>query len=227
MNSDDFIDKLRSLGLPVFSVETASNILGKPHTYAALYLQRLLKAGKIERIERNKYYLPDADIYTIASRIVPYSYISMYAALEHYALTTQVPKGIEVIAPKYHKALRLKNHDVWFYKAKKSFIYGYVTMANGPIYAEPEKIFIDDLYIHGRLYFSEELEHAIKAKKVDVEKMCTYAIRSGRRSIASLLGHYLEQFGANADRLLPYRSKSYIRLAPGGRLDSKWHVYWR
>ena len=56
--------------------------------------------------------------------------------------------------------------------------------------------------------------------------MCAYAIRSGRRSIASLLGHYLEQLGANADMLLPYRSKSYIRLAQKGKLDSKWHVYW-
>lgn len=226
MNSDDFTRKLRSLGLPLFSVETASTILGKPRPYAALYLERLLKAGKIGRIERNKYYLPDAGTYTIASRIVPYSYISMYAALEHYALTTQVPKGIEVIAPKHHKALKLNKHDVWFYKVKKSFIYGYVSMANGPVYAEPEKIFVDDLYIHGRLYFSEELEHVIKAKRVDVEKMCTYAIRSGRRSIASLLGHYLEQFGADADTLLPYRSNSYIRLASKGRLDSKWHVYW-
>ena len=122
MNADDFVSKLRSLDLPVFSVDTASTILGKPKAYAALYLQRLLRAGKVGRIERNKYYLPDADIYTIASRIVPYSYISMYAALEHYALTTQVPKGIEVIAPKYHKAINVNQQKVWFYKVKKLYL---------------------------------------------------------------------------------------------------------
>jgi len=52
MNSEEFISKLSELGIPVFGVEAASTILGKPRSYAALYLLRLFKAKKIERVER-------------------------------------------------------------------------------------------------------------------------------------------------------------------------------
>ncbi|MGC8572334.1 MAG: type IV toxin-antitoxin system AbiEi family antitoxin domain-containing protein [Candidatus Micrarchaeia archaeon] len=226
MDSKTFISKLSSLDIFVFSIDTASTILDKPHNYTSLYLQRLLKAHKIGRLEKNKYYLLDADIYTIASRILPYSYISMYTALEHYSLTTQIPKAIEIIAFKYHKKMKIAQHDIVFSKVKKSFIYGYIAAPKGPVFAEPEKIFIDDLYLHGRLYFSEEFEYAIKRKLIDIEKLCSYAIRSGKGSVVSLLGHYLESFDINADELLPYRSKSYIKLSKNRRLDARWRIYW-
>jgi len=225
MDSHEFINKLSALGMPVFSVEAASTILGKPRGYTALYLLRLLKAKKIERVERGKYCLQGTKLDTIASRLIPNSYISLYSALEHYALTTQIPKEIEVIAARYHKGITINGRKIRFYKVKKGFVYGYVSFANGPVIAEPEKVFIDDLYLHGRLYLSEELEHAIKRGKLNIDKLCAYAIRSGKKSIASLLGYYLERLGVNADALLPYRSTTYIKLAKKGVLDRKWHVY--
>jgi len=225
MNSQEFISKLSELGIPVFGVEAASTILDKPRSYAALYLLRLFKAKKIERAERGKYYLPGTQLNTIASRLVPDSYISLYSALEHYALTTQIPDEIAVIAARYHKSIAIKGRKIRFYKVKKGLIYGYVSFAKGPVIAEPEKIFIDDLYLHGRLYFSEELEHAIKTGKLNIDKLCSYAIRSEKRSIVSILGYYLEKLGVNADVLIPYRSPSYIRLAKNGVLNSRWHIY--
>ena len=225
MNSQEFISKLSELGIPVFGVEAASTILGKPRSYAALYLLRLFKAKKIERVEKGKYYLPGTQLNTIASRLVPDSYISLYSALEYYALTTQIPKEIAIITIRYHKSIIINGRRIRFYKVKKGLIYGYVSFANGPVIAEPEKIFIDDLYLHGRLYFSEEFEYAIKRGKLNIEKLCSYAIRSKKRSIASLLGYYLEKLGVNADVLIPYRSPSYIRLAKNGLLNSRWHIY--
>ncbi|MEM0149207.1 MAG: hypothetical protein QW346_03000 [Candidatus Micrarchaeaceae archaeon] len=183
MDAADFIERLNGLALPVFSLKTASSILQKPPIYTSVYLHRLAKTGKIVMLERGRYYLAGTDEYTIASRIIPNSYITGYAALEHYRLTTQITSKIQVVAARYHRPIKLSSYTVEFSKVKRDFIYGYVGAANGPVYAEPEKIFIDDLYLHGRQYYAEEFEYALGNDKINIEKLKKYALMSGKKTI--------------------------------------------
>ena len=185
MKSTDFIEKLEELEMPVISLETASGIIQKPTGYTRLFMNRLYKEGRIKMIERGKYCLPNTDEYTIASRIIPNSYITGYAALEHYKLTTQLTTKIRVIAPKYHRPIKLAVRTVEFSKVKTDFIYGYAATANGPLFAEPEKIFVDDLYLHGRQYYREEFAYAITRSRINIEKFEKYAALSNNTALVS------------------------------------------
>ncbi len=198
MNSSDFIARLMELGLPVISTATASSITQKTPAYARLYLHRLHRAGALEFIESGRYCLPGTDDYTIASRIIPDSYITGYAALEHYRLTTQLTTKLEVISTRYHRPLRLSEYTVEFLKAKPEFIYGFAATMNGPVFAEPEKIFVDDLYFHGRQYYSEEFDYAVDSGKVGTEKLADYAKLSGNRALEAKMRALLEEAGHKA-----------------------------
>ncbi len=226
MRSLDLIRKLVELGMPVFTIETAGAIMQRSAGYTRLYINRMHRKGLIYRVEKGLYSLPDTDEYTIASRIVPYSYITSYGALSYYGLTTQIPSGLQIISPKYHRKIVVGSYTATFSKVKKEYIYGYSALFNGPAIAEPEKVFIDDLYMHRRMYYEEEFTDAITRGKLLVGRFEDYAIRSGDKAVVSLAGYYLERCGIRAEhRLLEYRSRSYLRLGMHGVLDSRWRVY--
>lgn len=194
MNSTEFVAKLKELEIPVFSLETVSEVIQKPRNYASLYVNRLRKEGIIRMIERGKYCLEGVDEQTIASRIIPYSYITGYAALEHYKLTTQITTNIQVIASRYHRPIKLSNYTVKFSKVKKSFLFGYIVTANGPVFADLEKVFIDDLYLHGRQYYSEELEYAMLKGKVNAEKLEKYAAISENMALIKAVKNQVKRY---------------------------------
>ena len=200
MNSVGFTSRLKELGLPVVTVATASSILQKSPAYARLYIRRLRMAGALKLVEWGKYCLPGTDDYTIASRIISNSYITGYAALEHYRLTTQLALKLQVVSMKYHRPLRLSEHTAEFVKVKREFIYGFVATWNGPAFAEPEKIFIDDLYLHGRQYYSEEFEYALNANKIDVEKLNLYAEMSGNKTLMARIRALVDYAAAPKER---------------------------
>ena len=225
MKSEDFVEMLKELEMPVAPLEAISNIIQKPIGYTRLYVNRLRKKGIIDRVEGGLYCLHDTDEYTIASRIIPNSYITGYTALYHYGLTTQIPTLLQIIAPRYHRPLKLRNYTVKFSRVKKEFIYGYILTLNGPAFAEPEKIFVDDLYLHRRQYYSEEFEDAVRRKKIDVKKLKEYAIRSNDKAVVAMAGYYMEKFDIDASDLLPFKSKSYIKLNKRGLLNKRWRIF--
>ena len=192
MNGVDFVSKLKDLEMPVVTISASSKIIQKPSNYTRLFINRLYRRGIVSRIEGGLYCLPGTGEFTISSRIVPFSYITGYAALDHYGLTTQISTKIQVIAPKFHRPVKLRNYTVEFSKVKMGFIYGYIVTSNGPVFAEPEKIFIDDLYLHGRQYYAEEFEYSMRNGKLNVEKLRKYAKMSNNEALIKRVYAYLD-----------------------------------
>ncbi|MCL5427938.1 MAG: hypothetical protein M1321_02030 [Candidatus Marsarchaeota archaeon] len=197
MNSVDFTEMLRELRLPVFTIDTASSIIQKPKPYTRLFINRLRRKNLISMVERGRYCLRGTDDYTLASRIIPDSYLTGYAALEHYGFTTQIPTKLSVVAAKYHRSLRLAGHTVVFSKVKKEFIYGFTITSSGPAFAEPEKIFIDDLYLHGRQLFGEEFALAVSMGRLDLKKLERYAQMSGNKALLKKMRGLIQAAGTN------------------------------
>ena len=195
MKSEDFIVKLKELGIPVFSISTASDILQTRAAYTRLYISRLHRTKAIRMIEHGKYCISGTDPYTVASRIIQQSYITGYAALRHYGLTTQIPFKLQVIASRYHKPIKLDNYTVEFSKVKKDFVYGYTLANNGPAFADPEKIFVDDIYLHGVQFYTEEFEYAVEDGRIDVAKLEEYAVMSGSKALIKKITKYLKKYG--------------------------------
>ena len=171
------IDSLKKLNHPVFTTGDISNLTGKSREYTKVYLFNLIKRGLIGKIERGKYYLLGTSPYVIASRIVKDSYITLISAARIYNITTQIPNIIYVFSPIYHRPIKIiDNYKVKFIKVDKQIIYGYHKY-NDIYVAEPEKLFIDDIYYHKSLFYDEELNWAINKNILDPEKIAEYLTR--------------------------------------------------
>ncbi|EQD42881.1 hypothetical protein B2A_10135 [mine drainage metagenome] len=221
MDSKDLINRLIALGLPVFSLETIGSIMQKPIGYTRLYANRLCKRGIIDKVENGMYCLPGTDEYTIASRIIPYSYITSYAALDYYGLTSQTTTELQVVSFKYHRHMKLANYKVRFTRVKRDFVYGYSPIFNGPVFAEPEKIFVDDIYLHRKQYYSEEFESAIRRGKLNINRFKEYAMRSGDNAVIRMAGHYLEAYGIASDNMPESGLRASLRISNSGKPGGK------
>lgn len=206
MNYKEMIKKLKELDHPVFTTEDISNLTGKSGDYTKVYLFGLVKKKIIGKIERGKYYIISTSPYVIASRITKSSYITLISAAHIYNITTQIPNIIYVFSPTYHKPIKIiDNYKVKFIKVDKQIIYGYHKY-NGVYLAEPEKLFIDDIYYHKSLFYDEELKEAIDKGILDINKIQEYIKRIKSERIrereytileARLDGHFVKRI---ADR---------------------------
>ena len=71
------MDYLNSNGIKVFNIHDAAKIFGKPEKYVSM---RLTAMSKIKRATRGIYYVHDAEVSEIATKIVVPSYISLISA---------------------------------------------------------------------------------------------------------------------------------------------------
>ncbi len=183
MNYKEIIKSLKELDHPVFTTEDISNLTGKSGDYTKVYLFGLIKKGAIGKIERGKYYLIGTSLYVIASRIIKGSYITLISAARIYNITIQMPNIIYVFSPTYHKPIKITdNYRVKFIKVNKQIIYGYQRY-NDIYVAEPEKLFIDDIYYHKSLFYDEELKEAIDKNILNVNKIHEYISRLNSEKI--------------------------------------------
>ena len=225
MKMNDAIDTLVRLNKPVFSVYDMAKIIGKPTNYTSLILS---KNKKIERIERGKYALAGTDNYRIASNIIFPSYISLNAGLQFYGLIDQNVLKLSVISLKWHKQITLKEKfKIEFLNISKDRFFGYESK-DGAYIASVEKLFLDCLYF-GRPNLEsiiDSLSIALQEKMINLELLNKYALRMKSGVIINKLGFLLGKNGIEADSLLKYRYKNYIRVhgfSTSGK-DEKWRL---
>lgn len=186
--------RLRELDMPVFTTSDVANLTGKPPKYAKVFLGYLAKNGKVEKIERGKYCLPGTSPYIIASRITRASYVALISAARLYNVTTQLPNTIYVFSLTYHRPMRIKgNYKVRFVKVSKEIFYGYGERG-GAYVSDLEKIFVDDIYCHRSLLYTEELQEAQKRGLLDGKKLAKYIDAQSSKKTRERLRRYLGRF---------------------------------
>lgn len=223
MELDLFRETLEREGIVVFSLKDATRIMEKPPGYTGLYMSRLVKRGKVLRIERGKYCLPGADEMEVASNLVYPSYISFLSALAYHRLTTQIPVQVQVACARQKKSVGFGNVNIVFVRLKRDALFGFRRFGN-VFAAEPEKAVIDGLYVPGRLPLPEAF-YALQRGSLDTVKLCGYAERLGSSVVKRRLGFLLEKAGIPAE-LDRGRTTRYALLNPflpkKGKKDRKW-----
>jgi predicted transcriptional regulator of viral defense system len=229
MQAINFLDKLRSLDLLVFTLVDAEQVLAKPKSYVRLYLHRLEKRKLILRIEKNKYSLKGINPLVIVTKLAKPSYISFLFALYTHHLTTQIPIKIQVVSPVSKKPLAFENYEFEFIKFPASKIFGYYKYRFGEGYAflaDKEKTVIDCLYLQKGVTIND-INHAISS--CDTKKLMNYAKRMDSTVLIQRLGYLLElnkkkvpatfnkQIGKNYALLNPLIPKKGIK-------NSKWKI---
>ena len=121
-------------------------------------------------------------------------YIALISAARFHNITTQLPNTIFVFSPDYRRTVRVKgNYRVKFIKVNRKIMYGY-NEYNGAYVSDVEKIFVDDVYYHRSLSYTEELETVLARRTLDVSKLKAYAKRLGRGDTARRLRMELKKF---------------------------------
>jgi predicted transcriptional regulator of viral defense system len=159
-NLASITQKLYNSGFIFFTRQTFENIIGaeKDVTLFAV-IKKLLSAGILKKIERNKYVLIDAQIgdFNLANFFYQPSYVSFESALNFHGILSQFPREVSSATSK--KTIR-KVYDgkIFVYsRIKKSLFWGFEKQ-NGILIALPEKAILDQLYLSAKGYKKDCLE---------------------------------------------------------------------
>jgi predicted transcriptional regulator of viral defense system len=183
MKAEDLLNKLAEFGLPVFTTSDVSGIIGKEAIYTKNFLALLVKRKCIEKIERGKYCIIGTNPYIIASRLAKGSYVALLSAARFHNITTQMPSEITVFTARNHRSAKIKgNYSIKFVRVNKKILYGFREY-NGAYVSEIEKIFVDDIYYHKSLFYTEELETAAKKGILDRKRLKRYATETKNKWI--------------------------------------------
>lgn len=135
----------------VFSYADLSSIIASGSVLQnSRMIARLTKEGVLTKIQRGVYVTVGYDMWFLASRIDPKSYISMDTVLAKEAIIATVPKG-QVSAVRINKRCRriaTPEGDIVFHSLNRKLDFGITTQASGVNVATPERAYLDLLYFH-------------------------------------------------------------------------------
>ena len=169
--------RLQNLKQPYFHVEDLARVLGVKPASARVIASRYVKAGLLLRLKRDMYvradrwpFLSQEEKFQLANLLQSPSYISLLTALSWYEISTQIPQDyIESIALKRTKQIRVQNTVFQYLKIKKALYFGFVRHQQFFI-AEPEKAFLDAMYLFSLGRYSLDLD-AVDVNRLDWEKI--------------------------------------------------------
>ena len=212
MNEREFLEEVR--GLPLFTTKQVAALLGN-REYAKLFLHRLVERKVIARLRRG-YYTVHEDPVIWATHVRYPSYISLWYALQHHGVTTQIPGLVEVVCAREDSF-----GGVEFVRSPHLWGYGRVNYSGFQVaMSDLEKVVIDAVYT-GRVP-PDELEAAVAG--CDVERLERYLLMTDVSTVKRV-GYVCERFGvflrgaherAMADR-------NYVTL-PGRVGENRWRV---
>src|SRR5208283_4430749 len=167
MNALKILRELEKIGKGYYTPGDMAKITGLSGTALKVRISRLKKSGVIESAGRGMYSVPGlkTDPEKAANEAVYPSYISFRSALSKYGVISEMPYALEMATTKSTRMKKIGGTDVYYRKLKAGLFFGY-TLAGGVFIAEPEKAFLDLLYLRvtGK-------EKDFSPEKMDLTKM--------------------------------------------------------
>lgn len=113
-------------------------------------IAKLTTEGVLTKIQRGVYVTMNYDMWLLASRLDPKSYISMDTVLAREAIIATVPKGrVSVVRiNKRNKRISTPAGEIVFHSMNRQFNFGITTQTNGVNVATPERAYLDLLYFY-------------------------------------------------------------------------------
>jgi len=191
MNTIKLLRKLENTGKAYYTPADMAKITGLSGTALKVRVSRLKKAGVIESAGRGIYTVPGvkADPEKAANDALYPSYISFGSALSKYGVVSEVPYVLEFATTKPTRRKKIGGMNVLYRKLRKELFFGY-SLAGGVFIAEPEKAFLDLLYmkVMGK-------EKGLEPDKIDRGKI-------NRKKAMAYASKFPERVRTAADRLL-------------------------
>lgn len=145
------IDKLKNYDKAFFTISDLAKIFNAKEEALKVALTRAVKSGKILRLRKNAYQLPDKiyDTRKVAGELYQPCYLSFESALNEYGILSQIPYVLTFATTNKAKKIALGNQRIEYRQVKKDLFFGY-KLKNGVFIALPEKALCDQLYFISR-----------------------------------------------------------------------------
>ncbi|MBU3965597.1 hypothetical protein KJ695_04575 [Patescibacteria group bacterium] len=145
------ISELKNYDKAFFTLNDLVKIFNVDEDILKVALNRAAKSGKIIRLRKNLYQLPDKiyDPKKVASELYQPSYLSFESALSEYGILSQIPYILTFATTNKSKKIALGTQRAEYRQIKKELFFGY-ELKNGIFIALPEKALCDQLYFISR-----------------------------------------------------------------------------
>lgn len=191
-------EKLKTLGISVFTPREFSGIFDVSYKTASVFISRNLKSGLFIKLRNNFYILKDIDppLYYVANKLYQPSYVSMETALSHYGIIPETVYSVTSISVKPTREFITPIGVFSYQKIKKQVFTGYnSTNLEGQglvLFALPEKALADYLYFVGLKKTS--LNERLDLKNINKQKLIQFVNLFKRSGMINLVNYiYAEQ----------------------------------
>lgn len=185
-NLKNLLEQLKSL--PHFNKNTVSQIgkqMGLKDSTVNTYISRFLKYKEIIQLKRGLYISTDFfeknrnDIsysFFLANIIRTPSYVSSWAALQYYNLTTEAIHSTTSVTPKVTRGYQTRAGNFFYQSIKKELFLGF-SLAKGKFdffIASPSKALFDLLYFRTNQFRSvsaKNIKALIEELRIDIDEM--------------------------------------------------------
>ncbi|MEW5936626.1 MAG: hypothetical protein AB1665_02250 [Candidatus Thermoplasmatota archaeon] len=230
MKQIEFTERLKDLGLEIFTVADAVRVSGGKKDSVYLFLSRLAGRRQIIRIEKGKYALKGVEPRIAATNLIFPSYISFISGLYHHGRSSQMPREIQVVTSTTKRGIEYEGYAVRFVRFSPGRLFGYERRKDHRtpwFIGELEKVIVDSLYLP-RYCPVSECWSAMR-EGIDAEKLITYARRMASLVTLKRACYLLEQMGRDVpEKIHEVISKKYDPLNPllprEGERDRHWRL---
>ena len=174
-------EKLKSLGLEVFTPREFKDIFDVPENIASVFISRNLgKGGVFIKLRNGLYAIKDAHSspFFLANKMYQPSYISLNVALSHYGIIPEVVYAVTSVTTKISREFTTPRGDFIYHRIKKKAFTGYglqLIDKDNVLIAAPEKALADYLYFvdlkHVSINDRLELRRIIKSELIAFVKL--------------------------------------------------------
>lgn len=183
-------EKLKSLGLQVFTPQEFRSIFGVSRNTASQFITSNRTSGLFVKVRNNYYTLKDShpSSYLIANKLYQPSYVSLEKALSHYGVIPEVVYTVTSVTTKLPREFTTPLGTFGYQRIKKEAFTGYsLHMVDGEkaLFAEVEKALADYLYFVELKKVS--LNDRLQLKRVNKKKLMQYAKLFQRPGMTKLI----------------------------------------
>ncbi|OGM89726.1 hypothetical protein A2108_01255 [Candidatus Wolfebacteria bacterium GWA1_42_9] len=170
-------EKLKSLGLEVFTPREFRDVFGVPSEIASVFISHNADSGLFLKLRNGFYMIKDShpSHYLIANKLYEPSYVSLEKALSHYNIIPEVVYSITSVTTKISREYSTPLGVFSYQRIKKEAFTGYnlqqIDRAK-VLYAEAEKALADYLYFVDLKKVS--LNDRLDLKNINKSKLIKY-----------------------------------------------------
>ena len=171
------IDRLSKDMGGVFSQADLANLVGLRSKLAtARMLSRLVQSGVLLRAQRGFYTTQKFNLWQLAARIAPKSYLSMDSVLARNGLIGSVPEfSLSAVTVGRGRTIKTDQWRIRFCSIAENLFFGFQTNATGIRVADSEKAFLDLLYFYVKgVRFVIDPVQEVTVQKLNRRKIVQY-----------------------------------------------------